>query len=497
MRPVPACGQRESLAGVLGGLKPALLALAAAFTVPAHAALPGGVARAFTDAGVPLASVAVVVREAGQPRPLFAHDADRPMNPASVMKLVTTYAALDLLGSDYRWKTEAFLGGKLDKAGTLNGDLILKGYGDPKITIEQWQAFMADLRARGLKTVTGDLVLDRSFFKLPEHDPAAFDHEPLKPYNVGPDALLVNFKAVRFAFAPDAKGNAVAVHFDPRLPDVAVAAIPQLAGGDCGDWRENIAANYMNLGATASAAFAGRYPQACGERDWYVSLLDHAHYVHGMFAAYFTEAGGKFDGGLKEGRPARAAVPFAVMESAPLYDIVRDVNKLSNNVMARQIFLTLATTRNPPPATPALAADVVGKWLKEKKLAIPGLVLENGSGLSRRERLTAGGLAQLLASADASPVREEFASSLAVAATDGTVQRRFQNGTVAGQALLKTGSLEGVRALAGYVIDAEGRRFMVVAIINHPSAARGAAALDYLVQWVYREAGHWDPALHR
>ena len=160
------------------------------------------------------------------------------MNPASVMKLVTTYAALDLLGSGYRWKTEAFLGGKLDKAGTLVGDLILKGYGDPKITIEQWQAFMADLRTRGLKTVTGDLVLDRSFFKLPEHDPAAFDHEPLKPYNVGPDALLVNFKAVRFAFAPDAAHNAVGVRFDPRLPDVAVAAIPQLAGGDCGDWRE-------------------------------------------------------------------------------------------------------------------------------------------------------------------------------------------------------------------------------------------------------------------
>jgi D-alanyl-D-alanine carboxypeptidase/D-alanyl-D-alanine-endopeptidase (penicillin-binding protein 4) len=216
-----------------------------------------------------------------------------------------------------------------------------------------------------------------------------------------------------------------------------------------------------------------------------------------MFTAYFREAGGRFDGGLKEGRPPRAAAPFATMESSPLYDIVRDINKLSNNVMARQIFLTLATTRHPPPATPALAGDVVRSWLKEKKLVIPGLVLENGSGLSRHERLTAGGLAQLLASADRGPVREEFASSLAVAAMDGTLQRRFQNGTVAGQALLKTGSLEGVRGLAGYVIDADGRRFIVVAIINHANAPRGATALDYLVQWVYREAGHWDPAPHR
>ena len=119
-------------------------------------------------------------------------------------------------------------------------------------------------------------------------------------------------------------------------------------------------------------------------------------------------------------------------------------------------------------------------------LPMPGLVLENGSGLSRRERLTARGLARLLAAADASAVREEFSSSLAVAAIDGTVARRFQDGSVAGQALLKTGSLEGVRALAGYVIDASGNRFVIVAIVNHPNAARAQPALDNLAQWVYR-----------
>ena len=463
----------------------------------AQAALPAGVARAFHEAGIPLSSVSLVVRESGQPQALFTHEADRPMNPASVMKLVTTYAALELLGPDYRWKTEAYLAGKLDKKGTLNGNLVLKGYGDPKITVEQWQAFMADLRTQGLNAITGDLALDRSYFKLPEHDPAAFDQEPLRPYNVGPDALLVNFKAVRFGFMPDLTRNAVAVRTDPPLPDVAVSGLPQLVNGDCGDWRATIAAQYVNLERSAVASFPGRYSQSCGERDWYVALLDHPHYVLGMFNAYFRDKGGKFAGDVVDGRVPRNATPFAVMESAPLYDIVRDVNKLSNNVMARQIFLTLATTRHPPPATPALAADVVQKWLKEKKQAMPGLVLENGSGLSRRERLTANGLAHLLASADKSAVREEFASSLAVAAMDGTVQKRFRDGSVAGQALLKTGSLEGVRALAGYVINAEGRRFIVAAIINHPNAARGGAALDYLVQWVYEEGGTYDPALRR
>ncbi len=474
-------------------LVPAILLFVAC---AAQAEMPRAVARSFLDAGVPLNGVSLVVQEVGALRPLFTLDPSRPMNPASVMKLVTTFAALELLGRDYRWKTEAYLGGPLD-AGVLRGDLILKGYGDPKITIEQWQSFMEALRAKGLTRVTGDLALDRTWFKPAPHDPAEFDNEPLKPYNVGPDALLVSFKSVRFVFAPNAAGDAVDLRAEPALPEVTLGAPPPLVAGDCADWRGMLGASFANSGPAASVQFSGRYAQSCGERDWYLALLDHPHFVHGMFTTYFRGAGGQFDGGVKEARAPAGAAPFATLDSPPLYDIVRDVNKLSNNVMARQIFLTLATTRYPPPATPALAADVVQRFLKERKISMPGLVLENGSGLSRHERVTAGGLAHLLAAADRSAAREEFASSLAVAATDGTVQRRFQNGTVAGQALLKTGTLEGVRALAGYVIDAEGRRWIVVAIINHPRATRGAAALDALVQWVYRNAGSWDPALQR
>ena len=165
--------------------------------------------------------------------------------------------------------------------------------------------------------------------------------------------------------------------------------------------------------------------------------------------------------------------------------------------MALKVFLTLATTASPPPATPAKAVAAVQRWLKSRKLAMPGLVLENGSGLSRAERSTAIGLNRLLIAADASRVREEFERSLAVAAIDGTVERRFRNDDVAGSALLKTGSLEGVRAIAGYVLDANGRRFSVVAIVNDRNAARARPALDYLVEWVYRNAATWDPAQQR
>jgi D-alanyl-D-alanine carboxypeptidase/D-alanyl-D-alanine-endopeptidase (penicillin-binding protein 4) len=471
--------------------------LVAAFLVlavaSARAELPREIGRAFLDSGIPLNRVAIVVHEVGKPQPLFTLDPDRPMNPASVMKLVTTFSALELLGRDYRWKTEAYLGGRLVR-GTLKGDLILKGYGDPKITVEQWQAFMASLRAAGLERIDGDLALDRSHFALPEQDPAAFDNEPLKPYNVGPDALLVNFKSVRLVLAPDAAGSAVKVSADPPLANVALGAPPALADADCGDWRSTVGATFTSHPEQAQVSFAGRFAASCGEREWWVALLDHPHYVHGIFTALFREAGGRFAGGVKERRAPRGALPFATLESPPLYDVVRDVNKLSNNVMARQIFLTLAAYGGAPPATPVKAAEAVKRFLASRGLTVRGLVLENGSGLSRNERISARGLSRLLMAADASDVRDEFASSLAVAAMDGTVQRRFQNGTVAGQALLKTGSLEGVRALAGYVIDGEGRRFAVVAIVNHANAARGAPALDNLVQWVYQNAAAWQPS---
>src|SRR6185503_5026655 len=178
--------------------------------VNAYAVLPRAVGRAFLDAGIPLDHVRIVVQDTAKPQPLFAYDAYRARSPASVMKLVTTFAALELLGPDYRWKTEAYLDGRLVD-GELHGNLILKGYGDPKITVEQWQAFIGELRAKGLAVIDGDLVLDRSRFALPPYDPAAFDHEPLKPYNVGPDALLVNFKSLRLTLAPDAAGNGVSV----------------------------------------------------------------------------------------------------------------------------------------------------------------------------------------------------------------------------------------------------------------------------------------------
>ena len=220
----------------------------------ARAVLPREVERAFLEEHIPLSAVSAYVQEIGQARPLVSHQPGKPMNPASTMKLVTTFAGLELLGPDYRWKTEAYAAGAIVD-GALEGDLVLKGYGDPKITIEQFQALVAALRATGLTAIRGDLVLDRSYFALPAHDPAAFDAEPLKPYNVGPDALLVNFKSVRFVFSPNAAGDATEIRMEPPLGAVGLHAAPRLVAGECSDWRGALAASFANRADHAEASF--------------------------------------------------------------------------------------------------------------------------------------------------------------------------------------------------------------------------------------------------
>lgn len=474
-------------------LRLALAALIVPVAVIANAALPRAIARAFLDQHIPLGAVGAYVQELGDVQPLFSQQPRRPMSPASTMKLVTTFAALEMLKPEYRWKTEAYADGRIAD-GVLQGDLVLKGYGDPKITLEQFQDLIARLRATGLTWIRGDLVVDRSYFAPGPYDPGAFDAEPLRPYNVGPDALLVNFKSVRFVFAPNAAGDGVEVRTEPALANVVVHGAPRLVAGECGDWKGSLRAGFDDRGDGADVSFAGDYAAGCGEREWFVALLDGPHYVLGAFARLWANAGGSFHGTVREGRVPPGAQPIAVLQSPPLYDAVRDINKLSNNVMARQLFLTLATTLRPPPATAENAIRAIERWLGRHKLRFPELVLDNGSGLSRKARISAHSMAQLLLAADASDVHGEYVSSLAVAATDGTVRRRFLTDEVADQAFLKTGTLDGVRAIAGYVFDRAGRRFVVVCFVNHRNAIRAQAPLDLLVQWVY---DHGHDEMHR
>jgi D-alanyl-D-alanine carboxypeptidase/D-alanyl-D-alanine-endopeptidase (penicillin-binding protein 4) len=446
--------------------------------------LPGSVERALKRAHIPASAVGAYVQNVDGAKPLLAHNAAQAMNPASTMKLLTTYAALELLGPTHTWKTGAYADRKLQD-GVLQGDLILKGSGDPKLTLENFWLLLRRLRALGVREIRGDLVLDRSYFEPAEYDPSKFDAEPMRAYNVGPDALLLNFKAVRFLFVPDAEKKTVTVIAEPKPAGLEFTAALRATDGSCGDWRTGIKAEFQSNGASAKANFAGSMPASCGERYWNASLLAQPNYVYGVFRQLWEDLGGSIDGGWKDGPVPAEARLLATHESASNAELVRDINKFSNNVMARQLFLTLGAEVLKLPARNDRSAQVVQSWLAEKKLQFPELVLENGSGLSRQERISAGNMGKLLLDAWRSAVMPELMSSLPLVAYDGTMRRRLRFESIAGQAHIKTGSLSDARTLAGYVLDKRGQRCIVVLFINHANAAAAQPAQDALLEWVY------------
>jgi D-alanyl-D-alanine carboxypeptidase/D-alanyl-D-alanine-endopeptidase (penicillin-binding protein 4) len=436
--------------------------------------LPKPVLNELRALGIPPSSVAVVVQEAGGKRPSLAVNAGEAMNPASVMKIVTTYAALELLGPAYRWKTEAWLDGD---------NLVLRGTGDPKLNYEAFWMMLRGLRARGVREIRGDVVLDRSYFG-PVAD-AHIDDEQFRPYNVTPDALLVNFKSLRFVFAP--AGERVRVFVEPHLPGLDLINGLRLGTGPCPEgraFRDLIEASFVSS-PQPRAAFSGLYPLECGERELNVALYSPEDYVAGMIRHLWAEMGGTWKGKVRDGVVPATALLVHVHESQPLGEIVRDINKFSNNVMARQLYLTLGAQLGGPPASAENALRAVRQWLVLKNVPAPELVIENGSGLSRLERASAATLATLLQEAWKSPVMPEFVASLPVVAVDGTMRKRLHYGRVAGNAHIKTGLLNDARSLAGYVLDHRGRRQAVVMMINHPRAPEADAAFDAFLNSVY------------
>ena len=467
----------------------------------AAADLPREVQTALRQAGIPADHVAVWVQELGARRPLIAHRADRAMHPASVMKLVTTWAALGLLGPAYHWPTEYYALGEVED-GVLDGDLYVKGYGDPKLTLEDLWLQLRQLRQAGLKDVRGDLVLDRSRFYPPAAHSGDFDGMAYSPYNTLPDALLVNFNTLTLTARPTPDGRTVDLSADPASPAfVFVNRLRAVARGPCAGWEDRLTLGVAARADGARVTVSGDYPAACGEQSAALNVIAPDAYVSGVFRGLWEELGGSFRGRGRAGTVPAGARRIAQFESEPLALAVRDVNKFSNNVMARQIFLTLGTltsgARTPEaripgiamanagvPGTPARAFRAVNDWLAARGLRFPELVMENGSGLSRTERISAAHLGALLLDAWRSPLHAEFESSLPLAAVDGTLRRRLRDTPAAGRAHLKTGSVEGVRAIAGYLNDAGERRWAVVFLINHANAARGGAAQDALLGWL-------------
>jgi D-alanyl-D-alanine carboxypeptidase/D-alanyl-D-alanine-endopeptidase (penicillin-binding protein 4) len=462
----------------ISGLLAGLVSAHAVAQVPAQSSLPEAVASALRTAQVPASAIAVTVVPLSSGGAAFASNEQVPMNPASTMKIVTTLAGLELLGPQYVWRTDVLATAPL-VAGVLEGDLYLRGSGDPRLVIEDLWLLVQRIRGAGVREIRGDLVLDRSAFEPIAHDPNAFDGEGLRPYNAGPDALLLNYKAVSFHFLPNPDTRQVRVYAMPALAGMTVPASVKGVQGACNDWRGRLAGDFSD---PLRPQFPGVFPFACGERVWHVNLLTPLQYAQTVFRSLWDAGGGTWRGRARDGSVPADARRLAQHESRALAEVIRDINKFSNNVMARQLFLTIGAEVSRQPANLERAQRAVGDWLVAKGVDRRDFVLENGAGLSRSERITADGLARVLASAYASALMPEFMSSLPIVGVDGTMRKRLG---AAGAAHIKTGLLADTRAIAGYVLAASGRRYVVVAIVNHPNAGASQNALDALLNWVY------------
>ncbi len=443
--------------------------------------LPDNIRAELQLAGIPEDAAGIVVQPLDDRDPVVAVNPDIAFHPASIMKVVTTYAALELLGPQFRWITGAYIKGKFE-AGVLDGDLIIKGSGDPSLSYQDLWLFVREIQDAGIHEIRGNVILDRHIFGQMGYDPAAFDGAPLKPYNAGADGLLLNDKRIDVQFIPDNDRDEVMVTLEPRLDGITV--IPPVAtSAACANWQTGMIVHFDD----GVAYFEGEYPLACGRKKLAIHpyQMSDSHYFGRIFEKLWREAGGTFNGKIYEGMLPNDAHLIVQWKSPTLGVVVNAVNKYSNNVKARQLLLTLGAEFYGEGITTEEGVKVVRKWLAEKGIVADDMVIENGSGLSREEKITSSTMARILKVAYESPVMPELISSFPVVGRDGTMSRRLTDNGIAGKAHIKTGAINDVRAIAGYVLAKSGRRYLVVCMINHPNAKSARLVLDGLLDWTY------------
>lgn len=505
--------------------------VAAAFiaTGSVHAALPEPVVQLMQSSRIPQEAAGVIVMRGDQM--LVSHNAGQSMSPASTMKLFTTLAALEQLGPVFRGRTELRTSADVVN-GVLQGDLILRGGADADFNQDALTHMLEALRNQGIRRIKGDIVVDRLLFTptRPELGQPPFDEYPWAYYNVIPNAALINTNLLKVEMRSSA--DQVALVMQPEMDKVSIRSDMKLISAACATWENGWRTpSYERKGDRIEVVLHGTFPKDCTKATS-INVLDSQDYLARLLLAEWRKLGGSLSGEVREAEapasvpppasieavaaaggtatdaasaasavPAKPTRPLAEHVSRSLPEILRDTNKQSDNTLARTIFLSLGSLEADPilgskplPAdtsgasTPMRAETAIRAWLQQHNIDGNGLVLDNGSGLSRSERATPAQLAGVLQAGLKSLWMPEFLSSLPIAATDGTMRRRLKESPAAQRARLKTGSLKGVIAIAGYVPDANNQPCIVVAILNDEHVANGAgrAVLDTLVDWVAR-----------
>lgn len=457
--------------------------------IMAQEILPSSVENLLKKANLPKSSFSVVIAPSRQNGYTLNLQGDKAVSPASTLKLLTSFIALDELGPDFRWKTQIYADTPI-KQNTLNGKLYIKGGGDPNLTLDKLSQLLRNLRQQGLRDIQGDIVLDRSYFQptRPELNVTPFDENPDAYYNVIPDALLIHSNISAFSISSDS--NTIETKLLTPMERVTLKNQMTRSNAPCNEWKNGWLPPHttVNQQAQIEIALSGVFPKNC-QTTVYLNVVERNAYIGSVIRALWTELGGSWQGQIQDGSTPTNASLLVQRESESLAETIRIINKFSDNAMSRILFLTMGAesplARNFAD-TSQTANAVVRAWLAKNNIADTGLYIENGSGLSRTDRISANQLASILRVAGNSNWYPEFAASLPIVGIDGSMRNRLKSSAAEARARIKTGTLKNVVAIAGYVRDQQQNDWIVVGIINSDEAgiSRARPILDELISWL-------------
>jgi len=419
---------------------------------PSAKELPQSLASILAEQGIPINTLSLVVTRTLR-------------QPASLAKLFTTFIALDYLGPGYQWHTEIFASDSILDGSTRY--LLFKGSGDPYLTKENLWFIVNELQNLGLESIEDGLYVDQSYFEANQSNSGDFDNDPLRPYNLMPSALLANFNMVDFTLVPNSATGSVDISFNTLPTSVIFDNQMKLGKGHCPNFMDSVAFNETQSNKVVTISVEGYFPEDCPKIEHELSLTNTNHYFHSIFSDFWHMSGGEFQGYIAEQEKKKnLEKPLLVYKSPPLTEIIRRTNKESNNFMSRQIFLTLGNHQQNKVATLEQSRMVVRSTLDKYGIDFEDQFIDNGSGLSRQNLVRAETLSQLLMKIYQHPLRAEFVSSLPISGIDGTIKKRFKKFPLKERMHLKTGTIDGVQGLAGYVQGLSGKEYIVVFMHN-------------------------------
>jgi len=468
---------------IIYNIKKILLLLTVTATFAFTNGIPPELEMEISDIPINPANYSIHIQSVNSPTPLVSWRTHVKRSPASVMKLLTTYSSLLKLGFDYRWETKFFHTGSI-KRGVLYGDLYVKASGDPTLATNDVYDIVAQVKRAGIRKIKGNIVIDRTLFRVSNKNNSGFDENLYSPYNAMPDAIMFNKRKSTICITPRTRRAKI----KKDVPDESYKVVNKLrmVNGSCRGSRAWPHVKVKtNTSGRSTLFLTGKLSKRCGNRKiCKVISMPHRAFYYALKSILKNE-GVSFSGTLKLSKVPRKAKYLFSHYSEPLESVISTTAKKSDNLMARQLMYTMGAVCFKGQSTLYKSRKAIENTLNKHYILEKGTTyIANGSGLSRSSKLTAKSLANLLDHGYKN-YGQRWMNTLSIAGIDGTIKRRFRNSIVAGRAWMKTGTIKGVKNIAGYVQGASGEMYVVVVLVNDRYSRKyGAKFGNRVIEWV-------------